>query len=128
MKKTLFITLILALVVILAAQTLPVDSRRKVMQFERNFELLKYGPPADTLWRSVPVPPRTSSITILPATGAIGIAQDSLYAVSGVAYSKYINLPANTAYTLPAIGVSKIWLRRSAAGTASIANIVFRKM
>lgn len=128
MKKTLLAFLILTLAVVLAAQVLPVDSRRKVMQFERNYELLKYGPPADTLWRSVAVPPRTTSITILPGTGAIGIAQDSLYVVSGVGYTKYVNLPANTAYTLPAIGVSKIWLRRSAAGTASIANIIFRKM
>lgn len=128
MKKTILLVLVLVLAAALAAQTLPLDSRRKTMQFERSYELLKYAPPADTTWHGIVVPARTTSITILGATGSLGLAQDSLYVVAAKAYTKYVDLPHSTAFTFPAIGLAKIWIRRTAAGTASVANIIFRKM
>lgn len=128
MKRTILLVLILVLAAALAAQTLPLDSRRKIMQFERSYELLKYAPPADTTWHEIAVPARTTSITIIGATGSLGIAEDSLYVVKGIGYKDYVDLPHGAAFTLPAIGLEKIWIRRTAAGTASVANIIFRKM
>lgn len=128
MKRTILLVLILVLAAALAAQTLPLDSRRKIMQFERSYELLKYAPPADTTWHEITVPARTTSITIIGATGSLGVAEDSLYVVEGVGYKDYVDLPHGAAFTLPAIGLEKIWIRRTAAGTASVANIIFRKM
>jgi len=128
MKRTILLVLILVLAAALAAQTLPLDSRRKIMQFERSYELLKYAPPADTTWHEITVPARTTSITIIGATGSLGVAEDSLYVVKGVGYTNYVDLPHGAAFTLPAIGLEKIWIRRTAAGTASVANIIFRKM
>lgn len=128
MKRTILLVLILVLAAALAAQTLPLDSRRKIMQFERSYELLKYAPPADTTWHEITVPARTTSITIIGATGSLGVAEDSLYVVKGVGYTNYVDLPHGAAFTLPAIGLEKIWIRRTAAATASIANIIFRKM
>lgn len=128
MKKTILLVLILVLAAALAAQTLPLDSRRKIMQFERSYELLKYAPPADTTWHEIAVPARTTSITIIGATGSLGVAEDSLYVVKGVGYTNYVDLPHGAAFTLPAIGLEKIWIRRTAAGTASVANLIFRKM
>lgn len=128
MKKTILLVLVLVLAAALAAQTLPLDSRRKVMQFERSYELLKYAPPADTTWHEIAVPARTTSITIIGATGSLGVAEDSLYVVKGVGYTNYVDLPHGAAFTLPAIGLEKIWIRRTAAGTASVANLIFRKM
>lgn len=128
MKKTILLVLVLVLAAALAAQTLPLDSRRKIMQFERSYELLKYAPPADTTWHEIAVPARTTSITIIGATGSLGVAEDSLYVVKGVGYTNYVDLPHGAAFTLPAIGLEKIWIRRTAAGTASVANLIFRKM
>ena len=128
MNKHILLSLIMVRASILVEQTLPLDSRRQIMQFERNYELLKFNPPADTLWRAVAVPPRTTSITILAGTGSLGVAEDSLYVVSGVGYARYVNIPTNVPVTLPAIGKTKIWIRRTASGTASIANIIYRKM
>lgn len=128
MKKTILLVLVLILAAALAAQTLPLDSRRKIMQFERSYELLKYAPPADTTWHEIAVPARTTSITIIGATGSLGVAEDSLYVVKGVGYTNYVDLPHGAAFTLPAIGLEKIWIRRTAAGTASVANLIFRKM
>jgi len=128
MKKTILLVLVLVLAAVLAAQTLPLDSRRKTMQFERSYELLTYAPTADTLWHSVTVPARTTSITIIGATGSLGVAEDSLYVVKAVGYKKYVTLPKDAAWNLPAIGLTKIWIRRTAAGTASVANIIFKKM
>lgn len=128
MKKTILLVLVLVLAAALAAQTLPLDTRRKVMQFERSYELLKYAPPADTTWHEIAVPARTTSITIIGATGSLGVAEDSLYVVKGVGYTNYVDLPHGAAFTLPAIGLEKIWIRRTAAGTASVANLIFRKM
>lgn len=128
MKKTILLVLVLILAAALAAQTLPLDTRRKVMQFERSYELLKYAPPADTTWHEIAVPARTTSITIIGATGSLGVAEDSLYVVKGVGYTNYVDLPHGAAFTLPAIGLEKIWIRRTAAGTASVANLIFRKM
>ncbi len=128
MKKTALIVLGLALILVLVAQTLPLDSRRKIMQFERSYELLKYSPTADTTWHAIAVPARTTSITIIGATGSLGVAEDSLYVVKGVGYTNYVDLPHSVAFTFPAIGLEKIWIRRTAAGTASVANLIFRKM
>ena len=85
-------------------------------------------PPADTTWHEIAVPARTTSITIIGATGSLGVAEDSLYVVEGIGYKDYVDLPHSAAFTLPAIGLEKIWIRRTAAGTASVANIIFRKM
>lgn len=132
MKRTILLVLILVLAAALAAQTLPLDSRRKIMQFERSYELLKYAPPADTTWHEIAVPARTTSITIIGATGSLGVAEDSLYVVAGTdpvqGYKAYVDLPHSVAFTLPAIGLEKIWIRRTASGTASVANLIFRKM
>lgn len=128
MKKTILLVLVLVLAAALAAQTLPLDSRRKTMQFERSYELLTYAPTADTLWHSVTVPARTTSITLVGTTGSLGVAMDSLYVVKTVGYKNYVTLPKDAAWNLPAIGLTKIWVRRAAAGTASIANFIFKKM
>lgn len=128
MKRTILAILILVLAVALAAQTLPLDSRRKEMQFARSFTPLRYAPAADTLWRSLTLPARTVEVVIIGGTGSLGVGLDSLYVVGTVGHKAYVDIPAGAAFSFPAIGLAKIWIRRTAAGTASIANIIYKRM
>lgn len=124
MKKLLLILLTcIILMMTLAAQTLPVDSRKVPMQFNKSFECLRYAAAADTTWRRITIPSGTMEMTILPVTGAIGVRPDSLYT-----NNKYIDIAAGIPMKLPVYHNTKIYVRRTAAGTASVANILFLKM
>lgn len=116
----LLLTAVLA--VSLSAQTLPVDSRKKEMQFHRSFAALRYPAPADTLWHPIAIPPGTVELQILPVTGAIGVRPDSLYS------PHYVDIAAGVPLKLPVYRASRIFVRRTASGTASVANILFLKM
>ncbi len=129
MKKSTIVWLLVSLILLtgiiaaLNAQTLPVDSRRKEMQFHRSFEPLRYAAAADTTWRRITIPDGTVEVLILPVTGAIGVRPDSLYT-----NNKYIDIAAGVPLKLPVYRTTKIYVRRTAAGTASVANILFLKM
>lgn len=128
MKKALLFIIVAAILLVgivaaLQGQTLPVDSRRKEMQFHRSFEPLRYAAPADTTWRRITIPDGTVEIQILPVTGAIGVRPDSLYT-----NNKYVDIAAGIPLKLPVYRTTKIYVRRTAAGTASVANILFLKM
>lgn len=115
--------LLVGIVAALSAQTLPVDSRKKEMQFHRSFECLRYAASADTTWRRITIPDGTVEVQILPVTGAIGVRPDSLYT-----NNKYVDIAAGVPLKLPVYRTTKIFVRRTAAGTASVANILFLKM
>jgi hypothetical protein len=128
MKKTLLM-IIVGLVLVrvgvtaLQAQTLPVDSRKEVMQYHRSWEALRFAAPADTTWRRITLPANTVEVQILPVTGSIGVRPDSTYA-----NNKYFDIAAGVPLKLPAYKATKFYIRRTAAGTASVANILFLKM
>lgn len=115
--------LLAGIVAALSAQTLPVDSRKKEMQFHRSFECLRYAAAADTTWRRITIPDGTVEVQILPVTGAIGVRPDSLYT-----NNKYVDIAAGVPLKLPVYRTTKIYVRRTAAGTASVANVLFLKM
>lgn len=115
--------LLVGIVAALSAQTLPVDSRKKEMQFHRSFECLRYAAAADTTWRRITIPDGTVEVQILPVTGAIGVRPDSLYT-----NNKYVDIAAGVPLKLPVYRTTKIYVRRTAAGTASVANVLFLKM
>ncbi len=128
MKKTLLmiivgLMLIAVAVTTLHAQTLPVDSRKEVMQFHRNWEALRFAAPADTTWRRITLPANTVEVLILPVTGSIGVRPDSTYT-----NNKYFDITTGVPIKLPAYKQTKFYVRRTAAGTASVANILFLKM
>lgn len=128
MKRTfkmviLCLVMIAMLAVSLSAQTLPVDSRKKEMQFHRGFEALRYTTPADTLWHRITIPARAVEISILAETGVISVSPDSLYTKN-----KYVNVPVGTPMKLPVMKADKLFVRRAAAATGSIANIIIYKM
>jgi hypothetical protein len=115
--------LLVGIVAAFSAQTLPVDSRKKEMQFHRSFECLRYAAAADTTWRRITIPDGTVEVQILPVTGAIGVRPDSLYT-----NNKYVDIAAGVPLKLPVYRTTKIYVRRTAAGTASVANVLFLKM
>ena len=115
--------LLVGIVAAISAQTLPVDSRKKEMQFHRSFECLRYAAAADTTWRRITIPDGTVEVQILPVTGAIGVRPDSLYT-----NNKYVDIAAGVPLKLPVYRTTKIYVRRTAAGTASVANVLFLKM
>ncbi|HRY84387.1 MAG TPA: hypothetical protein P5533_07115 [Candidatus Cloacimonadota bacterium] len=115
--------LLVGIVAALSAQTLPVDSRKKEMQFHRSFECLRYAAAADTTWRRITIPDGTVEVQILPVTGAIGVRPDSLYT-----NNKFVDIAAGVPLKLPVYRTTKIYVRRTAAGTASVANVLFLKM
>lgn len=115
--------LLVGIVAALSAQTLPVDSRKKEMQFHRSFECLRYAASADTTWRRITIPDGTVEVQILPVTGAIGVRPDSLYT-----NNKYVDIAAGVPLKLPVYRTTKIFVRRIAVGTASVANNLFLKM
>lgn len=128
MKKTIMmiivgLMLIAVAVTVLQAQTLPVDSRKEVMQFHRNWEALRFAAPADTTWRRITLPANTVEVLILPVTGSIGVRPDSTYT-----NNKYFDITTGVPIKLPAYKQTKFYIRRTAAGTASVANILFLKM
>jgi hypothetical protein len=128
MKKTIMIiSVVLVLIAMglaeLQAQTLPVDTRKKEMQFHKSWEALKYAAPADTSWHKITIPANTMEVLILPVTGAIGVRQDSTYT-----NFKYFEIAAGVPIKLPAYKATKFYVRRTAAATASVANILFLKM
>ncbi len=128
MKKALLFIIVAAILMVvivsaLQGQTLPVDSRRKEMQFHRSFECLRFAAPADTTWRRVTLPSNTVEMQILAVTGAIGVRPDSLYT-----NNKYMDVAAGIPLKLPVYRNTHIFVRRTAAGTASVANILFLKM
>lgn len=133
MKKTLQIIILMVLMtamlaISLAAQTLPVDSRKKEMQFHRNYELGLYSPTADTLYNRIAIPANSVEISLTAETGAVQVCADSTYITTSAFPKNYVTIAAGTTLKLPVIRANYIWIRRAAAGTASKAHIVFLKM
>jgi len=126
MKLKMIVLIVMAITLVMTtlfAQTLPVDSRKKEMQFHKSFACLRYAPAADTTWRRITIPSGTMEVQILPVTGAIGVRPDSLYT-----NNSYIDIAAGVPLKLPVYRTTMIYVRRTAAGTASVANILFLKM
>jgi hypothetical protein len=125
--KNIILIVLLAVLISIAvqafAQTLPVDSRKKEMQFNKTFACLNYAPAADTTWRRITLPSGCTEVIITAATGAIGIRPDSLYT-----NNYFVNLPVGVPQKLPAIKHTMFFIRRTAAATASTASILFLKM
>lgn len=129
MRNKTFILMIMSLILIvslvagLSAQTLPVGSRKKEMQFNKTFACLNYATSADSTWRRITVPAGCTEVVITAAVGAVGIRPDSLYT-----NNLFVNIPVGVPTKLPVLRHSRFYIRRTASGTASTASILFLKM
>lgn len=126
-----FIKIILLLIVVatviavaLQAQTLPVDSRKKEMQFNRDFSTYRHAV-ADTVWRKITIPERSVEMLVLADTRAFSISADSTYASTN---TNYFRLDLGVPLKLPCIRLDHIWVRRTAADSTATAQIIFYKM
>lgn len=133
MKKALLFIIVAAILLVgvvsaLQGQTLPVDSRRKEMQFHRSYSLGLYSPSADTLYNRITLPSRTMEVTITAETGAIQVAVDSTYVTTSAFPKNYVTIATGTTLKLPTYRAQYLWIRRAVAGTASKAHVVFLKM
>ncbi|MCB5285542.1 MAG: hypothetical protein LHW45_08150 [Candidatus Cloacimonetes bacterium] len=127
MKRTILLILILVLAVGLSAQAMSLDSRRVPIQGPDNFTTLTVNCTADTVYTRVTVPAYAAEAWIILGTGAAHICADSLYSeTSGL--KRYAAIPAATAFTLPVKQMTKFYIRRAAAGTACVVNIIWRKL
>lgn len=118
----ILVLVLLSVTVLAMAQTLPVDTRKKVANYHKTFTALRYAPAADTSWHRITLPARCTEVTILPVTGAIGVRPDSVYTNAG-----WFDVAAGVPITVPTWNMTTLWIRRAAAGTASIANLLFRR-
>ena len=131
MRNKTFILMIMSLILIvslvagLSAQTLPVDSRRKEMQFHKSFECLRYSPAADTLWHKVTLPARCMEVWCLADSGAVVISPDSLYYDTAKPYAWIV---PGTPFILPTYKTPYIWVKRAASATVAHLNLIFYKM
>jgi len=128
MKKIILIGILAMIVIMALAVTLPVDSRKKEMQFHRSYSLGLYSPSADTLYNRVTVPTNTVEALITAETGGVSVCVDSTYIATSAFPKNYVTIAAGTTLKLPVLNVTKFYIRRASAGTASKAHIVFLKM
>ena len=125
--KKIILLMVLAIILVgaLIAQTLPVDSRKKEMQFHKSWEALRYSPAADTIWHRITLPARTMEVIILADSAAVAISPDSLYYATDKPYGL---LSAGVPLKLPTYKATKFYVRRAASGTSAHINIYFMKM
>lgn len=130
MKTLRFITLCLLLtaimVVSLSAQTLPVDSRKKEMQFHRDWSAQRFSPDADTLWHKIELPNRCTEVWAIADSGAIVISPDSLYYAPD--NKPYAWISAGVPFKLPTIRQSAIWVKRASSDVSAHINLIFKRM
>ena len=126
LKKFVILLLVVAITVVVAlqAQTLPVDSRKKEMQFTRDFVTYRHAV-ADTVWRKITIPDRSVEMLITAETRAFSISADSTYAATN---TNYYRLDLGVPLKLPCIRLDHIWVRRTAADSTATAQIIFYKM
>lgn len=127
MRKTgiiMVIMVVLLVGILLMAQTLPLDSRRKVMQFSSDPYFVKVAP-ADTTLTKVDVPNGAIEMTIVPSAD-MQISKEKDYKRAGKA-DNIINLYAKVPVTIPVMSVDSLFVRRASAATAVDANIIFRR-
>ena len=134
MKRLLMMIMLMVVVMIsivsaLSGQTLPVDSRKQVMQFFRDYEWQVVAP-GDTLWARVDLPKGTMAVQLLSITDSVAVEQDSLYTSGTSIASGTPGLVITKAEPvwLPTWKKTRLWIRRSAAATASKVRLIFYKM
>lgn len=125
--KKIILLMVLAIILVgaLIAQTLPVDSRKKEMQFHKSWEALRYSPTADTLWHKILIPSGTMEVIILADSASVAISPDSLYYKTAKPYGY---LKEGIPLKLPTYKATKFYVRRAASGTSAHINIYFMKM
>ncbi len=106
-----------------AQYTLPVDSRKIAIQMNKGFSCMTYSPAADTLWKAIAVPSGTVEVVLIPATGSIGVRADN-----SNANNYYATVPVGVPIVIPVYSQRTFYIRRAAAGTASVANLIFYKL
>jgi hypothetical protein len=87
------------------------------------FSCLTYSPAADPLWKAIAVPSGTVEVVIIPATGSIGLRADN-----SNANNSFATIPVGVPLKIPVYSQRTIYIRRAAAGTASVANLIFYKL
>ena len=114
------------LVVSLSAQTLPVDSRKKEMQFFRDWSAQRYSPAADTLWHKITLPDRCMEVWAIADSGSIAISPDSLYYTS--TNKPYAWIQPGVPFKLPTYRKSFIWVKRASSAVSTHLNLIFKRM
>jgi len=113
------------LVVSLAAQTLPVDSRKKEMQFFRDWSAQRYSPAADTLWHKITLPDRCMEVWAIADSGSIAISPDSLYYATAKPYAW---IQPGVPFKLPTYKQGVIWVKRASSTVSTHLNLIFMRM
>lgn len=131
MKKALLFIIVAAILLVgivaaLQGQTLPVDSRRKEMQFFRDWSAQRYSPAADTLWHKITMPDRCVEVWAIADSGAIAISPDSLYYAS--TNKPYAWISAGVPFALPTVRKTEIWVKRGSAAVSTHLNLIFKRM
>lgn len=126
--KTLILCLLLTIILMvsLSAQTLPVDSRKKEMQFHRNWSAQRYSPAADTLWHKISLPDRCMTVWAIADSGSIAISPDSLYYAASL--KPYAWIQPGVPFKLPVYKNSVIWVKRASSAVSTHLNLIFMKM
>lgn len=130
MKKSI-IVLILACIILVAfaaalqAQTLPVDTRKKEMQYSKSFTAFRYIPAADTLWHRITLPARCIEVVALADTGAVAIAPDSIYTSTN---THIFRLGAGIPLKLPTYKATVLYVRRAVSTIATKVSFLFYRM
>jgi hypothetical protein len=128
MKITILSLVLIAFLSIIALNiyaqyTLPVDTRKIAIQMNKGFSCLTYSPSADTLWKAISVPSGTVEVILIPSTGGIGVRADN-----SNANNFYANVPVGVPIVIPVYSQRIFYIRRTVAGTASVANLIFYKL
>lgn len=131
MKTKTILILVLAMVLLATAlfsQALSVDSRKIPIQLADNFSAQRYSCSADTLYNRVTVPSYAVEAYIIAETGAVNVCADSTYIATSAFPKNYASVPAASPFIIPVKQMTKFYIRRAAAGTATTVNIVWKKL
>lgn len=126
LKTILLIILAVTLVIsAIVAQTLPVDTRKKEMQYSKTFTALRYSPAADTVWERVTLPTRCIEVICLANTGAVAISPDSTYSSTN---SAIFRLGPGVPLKLPTYKTTVFYVRRAVSTVKTNLSLLFYRM
>lgn len=135
MRKTILmmmvgVVVLLACIPALNAQTLPVDTRKKEMQFFRDYDWIEVAP-ADTVWAGITLPKGTMAVHIMSLADSVAVARDPLYSTATSMASGAPGLIISSfrqPVWLPTWKKTKIWVRRASADVAGKVRLIFYTM
>jgi len=120
MKRTIILALLLLGLTALAAQTLPLDLNGYPIQSGKSIYPMCWSPAADTLWDAITIPSGAYKVMIVGAAGGWGIRLNN-----SNANNYFATVPVNVPVYLDVTNMTAFYVRRAAAGTATIVHMIF---